>query len=76
MDSYDPKDWDNLDNKSRDIMVLKGPIRVLNLNFPFDDNGRHFSYSYIDRKWLIYSKSVDKVFCFCCILFKSTKGFT
>ncbi|XBI08669.1 hypothetical protein VPH35_136368 [Triticum aestivum] len=64
LDIYDPRTWEILDNKSRDILIEKGPTRDLNLvNL---SNGE-----VSDRKWLVYSKDANKVYCFCCKLFKS-----
>nr|XP_008358200.2 zinc finger MYM-type protein 1-like [Malus domestica] len=62
------------------MLVERGPKRVGDVAFLKDNSGRHFSFvHYIrklpngetqDRKWLVYSCSLDIVFCFCCKLFK------
>ena len=42
-DVFDPRTWENLDNKGRDILIEKGPVRELNLEFPIDAHNRSFS---------------------------------
>ena len=81
---FDPRTWENLVNKGRDILIEKGRVRELNLEFLVNALSRHFSYAYysrdltngesVDRKWLVYCKHGDKVYCFCCKLFKSNKS--
>ncbi|XP_058763753.1 uncharacterized protein LOC131637183 [Vicia villosa] len=75
---YDPSQWINISTSLRDLLVEKGPIKVTDINFPKDESTRHFSSSFYiqklpngekrERRWLIYSQDLNKVFCFCCKL--------
>ena len=69
------------DQKQVDILVQKGPKRDLSIQKgPKDRLSRRFSaalYTRIlsngetcDREWLVYSKELDRVFCFCCKLLR------
>ena len=82
-DIFDPRYWDSLDHKQIDILAEKGPRRDLSIQKgPKDRYARRFSalfYTRIlsngehcDRDWFVYSKELDRVFCFGCKLF--TKG--
>ncbi|XP_058732697.1 uncharacterized protein LOC131604263 [Vicia villosa] len=78
---YDPSQWINISTSLRDLLVEKGPIKVTDIDFPKDESTRHFSSSFYiqklsngenrERRWLIYSQDLNKVFCFCCKLFNT-----
>ncbi|XP_026420547.1 zinc finger MYM-type protein 5-like [Papaver somniferum] len=65
----------------RDILVENDPYRNYLLNKgPRNKHRRRFRSTFYDRyltngeiedrKWLVYSEELDKIFCFCCKLFK------
>jgi hypothetical protein len=79
-DIFDPRYWDSLNIKQVDILAQKGPKRDLSIQKgPKDKFSRRFSslfYNRIlsngescDRYWLVYSKELDRAFCFSCKLF-------
>jgi hypothetical protein len=78
---YDPSQWTTIDTNLRDLLVENGPIKVTDIDFPRDAYARRFCSSlYLqhmsngekhERRWLVYSQNLDKVFCFCCKLFKT-----
>ena len=80
-DIFDPRNWDDLDPKMIDILLQKGPKRDLSIEQgPKDTLNRSFSAQAYnrklpnkepcDREWLVYSKELDKIFCFCSKLLK------
>ena len=81
IDIFDPRNWDFLDSKMIDVLVAKGPKRDLSVRKgPKDKLSKRFSATWYtrilpngekyDRDWLVYSIELDKVFCFCCKIFK------
>ncbi|KAL6561541.1 hypothetical protein OROMI_017142 [Orobanche minor] len=63
------------------VLACNGPKRDVTIEKgPNDRSNRHFSSIHynrilsngekIDRDWLVYSKELDKIFYFCCKLFK------
>ncbi|XP_020249354.1 zinc finger MYM-type protein 1-like [Asparagus officinalis] len=84
--NYDPGLWGSINDTKRVMIVQRGPIKILMKNdeFPSEKkSGRNRSFSskyYIrefpngekhERKWLVYSNELNRVFCFCCKLFKN-----
>lgn len=64
-------------------IVERSPTRVLDIIFPLQEkSGRTFSVTHykkimsngeiVDGEWLIYSKTMDRVYCFVCKLFEAT----
>ncbi|XP_047312463.1 zinc finger MYM-type protein 5-like [Impatiens glandulifera] len=79
--NYDPGLWGNMNDSKRIMLVQRGPIKILKDNFPKDNiSERRFSSNFYvsillngekqERKWLVYSNELNKVFCFYCKLFK------
>lgn len=79
----DISEWPFIDSATRDEIITGGPVsnQMSNENYPRKLDGRHFSNMHFERvmpngetfkrRWLVYSKSADKVHCFCCRLFNT-----
>lgn len=82
-DIFDPRNWDSLDSKQIDILAQKGPKRDNSIKKgPKDRYRKRFTPVFYtrflsngeccDRDWLVYSKQLDRVFCFACKLFRKS----
>ncbi|XP_050529651.1 uncharacterized protein LOC126899133 isoform X2 [Daktulosphaira vitifoliae] len=83
--SLDPGKWVfPLSGSQRHDLVQHGPQQMLDIcdeNYPLDNNKRHFSNFHYTRKlsngetqhrrWLVYSQSQDKIYCFPCTVFSN-----
>ena len=84
LDITDPGIWKIIDQNLIDMLVKRGLSKVKVDNFPKDSENMHFSSTHYTRylsngektvrKWLVYSISLDKVFCFYCKLFKQEEN--
>lgn len=77
----DPACWPQVLTDNIRISILDlGPVQLKNIVYPVNDSNRSFSATYFEKKltnnekvprtWLVYSKSKNAVYCFCCKLFK------
>ncbi|XP_058741791.1 uncharacterized protein LOC131614186 [Vicia villosa] len=84
-DIFDPRNWDRLQPQLIDLLVVKGPKRDNSISKgPKDSLNRRFTANLYtralangemcDRDWLVYSKELDRLFCFCCKVFKNGIG--
>ncbi|XP_065665391.1 uncharacterized protein LOC136086827 [Hydra vulgaris] len=84
----DPAIWPKITDKSRCFLIEHGPGQDRREFFPstlcdFDNRMRHFSSKWNEKiqpngekfvfTWLQYSNKKDSLFCFCCLLFSTTK---
>ena len=46
---YDPRHWKNIDKNFRDLIVDNGPIRYNDMQYPKDENNRHFPSFYYQK---------------------------
>lgn len=84
-----PGEWPHsLSVREKDIIIEKGPNEITDYDFPIktidsEEKRKFIIQNYnrilcngekVKRRWLVYSKKKDVVYCFCCKLFGNTCG--
>lgn len=81
----DPGKWPDINDNIRCFLIQHDPKQIkLDNGYPKDESGRQFSnYHYtrklangetLERPWLMYSTSMDMVYCFCCKVYNRSKS--
>ena len=83
---WDPATWSAIGDKVRCLLINHGPEQDQREQYPPSSSTtivRHFNKTWfekllpngekVNRQWLLYSASKDKIFCFACILFSKSR---